>query len=254
VQVRNRATLTPLATGRAHFPEVGNCQIGKSGAFRRKPFPGLFKKINSRLDGPARRLRLLTPTLEDLRSLHFRQFEDAIALSFARQGYAVEQTPYSHDGGYDGILRKEGHCWLYECKRYGDSGVSGRPDLQILHSAMTSQGAVGGMFITTGRFTKDALEFAKSANIRTIDGKQLVREMFDRNVGALSDVHYRTKCRQCGAEVEHSLKHPNTVSCPNRHAVAPSLQLGQVLSGEDLPTLDGRQITPDIVSAFKKAG
>jgi hypothetical protein len=78
--------------------------------------------------------------------------------------------------------------------------------------------------------------------------------MFDQNMGALSDVHYRTMCRQCGAEVEHSLKQPSTVSCPNGHVVGPSLQLGQVLSGEDLPALDGQKITRDIVSAFKKAG
>ena len=74
------------------------------------------------------RLRKLTPTLDELRRLKPHKFEDAVALSFSRHGYQVEQTPYVHDGGYDGILTKEGQTWLYECKRYGATSVSGRPD------------------------------------------------------------------------------------------------------------------------------
>jgi hypothetical protein len=38
----------------------GNCQISKSGMFRRKPLPGLLKKVNSRLDGSDGAFHLLS--------------------------------------------------------------------------------------------------------------------------------------------------------------------------------------------------
>jgi restriction endonuclease Mrr len=104
----------------------------------------LEQRVSHLLQAEVRRLRELTPTLDELRRLKPRHFEDSVALSFSRQGYQVEQTPYIHDGGYDGILKKEDRTLLYECKRYGANSVSGRPELQKLHSVIISKAARSG--------------------------------------------------------------------------------------------------------------
>jgi len=46
-----------------------------------------------------------------------------------------------------------------ECKRYTSPKV-GRPDIQKFHSTMIDLNAVEGFYITTGKFTKQALKCA----------------------------------------------------------------------------------------------
>jgi hypothetical protein len=46
------ADLQAIVSALSPSTRWGIDQIGKSGALRRKPLPGLFKKVNSRLDGP----------------------------------------------------------------------------------------------------------------------------------------------------------------------------------------------------------
>jgi hypothetical protein len=67
-------------------------------------------------------------------------------------------------------------------------------------------------------------------------------ELFEQNLGALSNsnVQYWVMCRQCGAEVKHRLQNPGVVLCVNGHTVAPPLDLGRVLSGDDLPSIPGQ--------------
>jgi restriction endonuclease Mrr len=98
---------------------------------------------------------------------------------FERLGYKVKQTPYVNDHGRDAILTKDGKKFLMECKRYGKDTTSGRPDLQKFHSAIVTDGGVSGFFVTTGAFTKDAIEFAATVPIELIDGAKLVRYMFE---------------------------------------------------------------------------
>jgi hypothetical protein len=102
----------------------------------------------------SRLAKSIVPSLEELRNLSWQQFEDEIARMFQRFGYAVEQTPYVKDHGRDAILRKNGQKFLLECKKYGDGGLSGRRDLQIFYSAMTTDGAKYGHFVSAGAFIR----------------------------------------------------------------------------------------------------
>jgi Restriction endonuclease len=97
-----------------------------------------------------RLIKTFVPRLEELRELTPQGFEDQIAQMFRRLGYEVEQTPYTNDRGRDGLLRKGGELFLYECKRYGDRSASGRPDLQKFHSAIITDGAKGGLLSLLG--------------------------------------------------------------------------------------------------------
>ena len=128
------------------------------------------------------RMRLessLVPSIEELRGLSWQQFEDEVAHMFERLGFIVEQTPYVNDHGRDAILWKDGKKYLLECKRYGEEGLSSRPDLQRFYGVITHDAAVSGYFVTTGRFTKDAIEFGATVPIELIDQNNLLRTMFD---------------------------------------------------------------------------
>jgi hypothetical protein len=92
----------------------------------------------------------LIPSIEELRSISPQDFDDEIARMFERLGYEVKQTPYVNDHGRDAILVKDGKKFLLECKRYGEGNVSGRRDLQILHSNIIKDRAVAAFFVTTG--------------------------------------------------------------------------------------------------------
>ncbi len=105
-------------------------------------------------DGERLRLRQsVVWTIEDLRGLSWQHFEDEVARMFERLGYEVKQTPYVKDHGRDGILKKEGKKFLYECKKYGE-GKSGRRDLQILYAEIERGDAHSGFLRDYGRIYK----------------------------------------------------------------------------------------------------
>jgi HJR/Mrr/RecB family endonuclease len=180
-------------------------------------------------DERLRLARTLIPNIEELRRLSWQQFEDQVASMFERMGYTVEQTPYVKDHGRDAILSKNGGKFLLECKRYAEGAVSGRRDLQILHSNMITDRAVSGFFITAGNFTKDAIEFARANHIQAVDGPQLLRLMFESKP-ASGDDSYRTMCGECGLVVLHRLRLPRMERCSRGHDVAPTLDPSAVLT------------------------
>jgi HJR/Mrr/RecB family endonuclease len=203
-----------------------------------------LKERQQRIDAAADRLRdserlrlakSLVPNIEELRGLSWQQFEDEVARMFGRMGFTVEQTPYVNDHGRDAILRKDGKKSLLECKKYADGNVSGRPDLQKFHSAMITDGAVSGFFVTAGGFTKEAIEFAAKVRMELIDQHNLVRMMFDSKPDAAEDDSYRSMCKKCEDIVSHRLRTPRTARCRNRHEVAPTLDFESLLPASARP-------------------
>jgi HJR/Mrr/RecB family endonuclease len=191
-----------------------------------------------RREEAARLAQTLIPSLDELRKLTPQHFEDAVAQMFKRLGYAVQQTPHSNDRGRDGILTKNGEKLLYECKRYGENSVSGRPDLQRFASAITDDDAKSGFFITTGAFSQEAIEYAKGKPIELIGGRQLMQKMFESNEDTSQPYDYKSMCRQCGQIVSHKLRMPEEAKCLNGHIVRPSLTVGHLLvNGSNPPPL-----------------
>lgn len=117
------------------------------------------------------------PSLQFLRSLTSEIFEDEMAEVFRRLGYEVKQTPYVNDHGRDAIMHKDGKKFLLECKRYAAGRTSGRPELQKFHSAIMTDKADRGFFVTTGGFTTGAKKFAASEPIGLISGETLLKIM-----------------------------------------------------------------------------
>ena len=66
---------------------------------------------------------------------------------------------------------KDGEKLLFECKKFAENGLSGRPHLQKFHSAIMTDKAKGGFFVTSGRVTSAAKEFATTVPITLIDAQ-----------------------------------------------------------------------------------
>jgi restriction system protein len=72
-----------------------------------------------------------------------------------------------------------------QAKRYADENAVGRPAIQGFVGALHHAGAAGGVFITTSRFSADAVDFARSITPRVvmIDGVRLGELMVIHGVG-----------------------------------------------------------------------
>jgi len=116
------------------------------------------------------------PLLERIRRLSWQAFEDLIAEHYRGLGFLVEQTARGRaDGGYDLVLLREKISVLVQCKHWLVYQV-GVPRVRELAGAMHKVGATGGVFVTTGAFTKPAKDFAIGMDIQLVDGEALVQQ------------------------------------------------------------------------------
>ncbi len=92
-----------------------------------------------------------------------RQFEELTAELLYRQGYTVELTPASGDGGVDiYAAKKDGvgtFMYLVECKKYSPKNKVGVCVVRSLHGVVQHKRANAGLVVTTSSFTKGAKEF-----------------------------------------------------------------------------------------------
>lgn len=105
---------------------------------------------------------------ENLRQLPPRKFEEMVAAMLEKQGYSVELTPASKDGGFDiYVARKEAlgsFLYLVECKRFTPPNKVGVHLVRALHGVVQKVRANAGMLVTTSFFTKGAQEYADEMN------------------------------------------------------------------------------------------
>lgn len=128
--------------------------------------------------------------LEALANVSPTFFESIVLDLLHRLGYGTSRSDLQRvggagDGGIDGVisLDKLGLEKVYvQAKRW--QNVVGRPEVQAFYSALAGQRAHKGVFITTSRYTQQALDFAQSVEkIVLIDGAQLAMLMLDHDVG-----------------------------------------------------------------------
>lgn len=119
-------------------------------------------------------------------------FENAVVKLLVAMGYGGAEgkatvTQASGDGGIDGIIDRDalGLDRIYiQAKRYGAENPVGRPDIQRFVGALSGKASTG-VFITTGRFSSGASEYAEQAHTRIIlvDGTRLADLMIRYGVG-----------------------------------------------------------------------
>jgi restriction system protein len=110
--------------------------------------------------------------IESIRAMPWRSFETLVAEAYRRQGYSVvENGGGGADGGVDLLARKDG-TYLIQCKHWKTYRVGVR-EVRELFGILVSERAKGGILVTTGTFTPDALAFAKGKPIELVDGSRL---------------------------------------------------------------------------------
>lgn len=123
------------------------------------------------------------------------EFEHTVASLLKAMGYgdswgkSVQVTKKSGDGGIDGFVREDRLGFdmvYYQAKRWDIDSTVGSPQINAFVGALLGKGASKGVFITTGKFSKAAKEYAeglKQQRVVLIDGRQLAELMVDHNVG-----------------------------------------------------------------------
>lgn len=119
-------------------------------------------------------------------------FESAVVDLLLAMGYGGTNgrgtvTSLVNDGGVDGVIDQDilGLSRVYiQAKRYAPDNAVGRPDIQAFVGALSGR-ADAGVFITTSRFSPNALDYVKAIPTRVIliDGEKLTSLMIKFKVG-----------------------------------------------------------------------
>lgn len=130
--------------------------------------------------------------LQRLQSKEPKFFEEAVIKLLVAMGYGgadrtATVTQQSNDGGIDGIIDRDalGLDRVYiQAKRYAGTTPVQRPEVQAFVGALSGK-ATTGVFLTTGRFSQGAEEYARTAHTRVIliDGRRLTELMIRYGVG-----------------------------------------------------------------------
>jgi restriction system protein len=124
----------------------------------------------------ARRRRLVDgqASIDRIRTLPWQQFEQLVAEAYRRQGYKVtERGGGGADGGIDLELRTKDKKLAVQCKRWKNRTI-GVELVRELYGAMTGEEAHGAIFVSSGSYTPDAIDFARDKPVKLVDGHELV--------------------------------------------------------------------------------
>ncbi len=171
----------------------------------------VYDEIKSNLD-PRQQLELsfhairktvYDEILETIISKTPSAFEKLVIDLLQNMGYGgkVEKsaivTKQSRDGGIDGEIREDvlglGRIFI-QAKRYQRDETIGRPTIQAFAGAINPQDK--GVFITTARYSKDAIEYAQnrsSPRIVLIDGQQLAEYIYHYGLGMQTEQTFHIK-------------------------------------------------------------
>jgi restriction system protein len=121
----------------------------------------MLRDVPSRPAEPAAQIHSMSPANLQL----------LLAEAFRIQGFRVKEI-----GGEsaDMVLARDDGTWLVDC-RYWSAQEVGANAAGQLYGAMGRLEAKGGFVVTAGKFTPDALEFARGLNVELIAGRELAR-------------------------------------------------------------------------------
>jgi len=119
------------------------------------------------------------------------------AMGYGGSRQDVERVGRAGDGGIDGTINEDrlGLDVIYVQAKRWDQGNVGRGDLQKFAGSLDFRKAGKGVFITTSRFTEDAVNYAKGVDkkIILIDSQKLTQLMIEFGVGVTKGNTYTLK-------------------------------------------------------------
>lgn len=191
------------------FPEFLEFRL----ATRDRTSKGEHETVNAReteetpaelLESGYQRLReeLAEELLEQVKHASPSFFERLVIDLLVKMGYGGSRQDADRaigrtgDEGIDGIISEDrlGLDVIYvQAKRWDD--VVGRPEIQKFVGALQGQRARKGIFVTTSRFTDEAIQCARGieSKVILIDGGRLTELMIDCDIGVSPVALYQIK-------------------------------------------------------------
>ena len=135
--------------------------------------------------------------LKEIMKISDYDFEHLVTKLLIKMGYGSPDlnknavTKKSSDGGIDSVVTADRFGFEFICiqaKKWDLNSTVGRPEIQKFLGALVGRSAKKGLFITTAKFSSDAINFAArqlSAKIVLVDGKALVDLMIEYGLGVI---------------------------------------------------------------------
>lgn len=150
-------------------------------------------------------------SLELLRRIEWKRFEELTAAFYREIGLRSETIRCGADGGIDAKLfngDSPDPTAIVQCKAWNSRPVGVKPVRELL-GVMTHQRIAEGIFIATGKFGKEAIEFAKSNPVELISGsaflgmiQKLPAEAQQRLLAVATEGEFTTPtCPSCGVKM-----------------------------------------------------
>lgn len=150
------------------------------------------------------RSQLADELLEQIKTCSSDFFERLVVDVIVAMGYggtqrdAARATQRANDGGIDGIIKQDrlGLDTIYiQAKKWDESRVIHRPEIQKFAGALQGVRARKGIFITTSSFSDGAREYVATidSKIVLIDGAELAQLMIDHGIGVTPHQTYEIK-------------------------------------------------------------
>lgn len=125
-------------------------------------------------------------------------FEKLVIDLIVKMGYGgsfeevTQHLGRSGDEGIDGVIKQDplGLDNVYIQAKKWENATIGRPQIQSFVGALHGKGAKKGIFITTSKFSNEAIDYAnslKDMKVILIDGNKLLDYMIQYNVGVQLD-------------------------------------------------------------------
>ena len=186
------------------FMEESRFSVGKS-----KENQGATEQVATQSETPDEALaqaydeitaQLADEILEETMKLSSTAFEQMVLDLMTKMGYGTLEvpahtTPATGDEGIDGVimLDKLGFDLIYvQAKHYAADHPVGRPDIQRFVGAISGRGGKG-LFVTTSKFTSQAVQYATMQHIVLVDGEKLARLMIDNDFGVTTKQTFSIK-------------------------------------------------------------
>jgi restriction system protein len=144
--------------------------------------------------------------VESLRVISWQDFERLVGEAYRRQGYVVEEIGGSApDGGVDLVLHRDGRKVVVQCKRWRSAQV-GVTLVREFFGVIVAEKAERGIFVTSGTFTPDAVNFARGKPIELVDGRALAALIGGLQAGKPTPLPPSSPpCPKCGGEMARRL-------------------------------------------------
>lgn len=143
-------------------------------------------------------------SMDTVRNLNWKEFEELVGEAYRRQGYTVyENANAGPDGGIDLTLKKDGEVILVQCKQWRSIKV-GVEKVRELYGVQIAQNANRSILMTSGFFTQEAKNFAANKPIDLVEGTQLldlIKTVQYQRKAILSAPPSFVACPKCGSEM-----------------------------------------------------